>query len=308
MGTTIEIQLPPDDLPLSEKAFGEFARLDQLLSNYKSDSEISQLNSGQAVDVSPSTREILELSQRLAQETQGYFDPALGAVTQDAYGFQYLTPKKPNEQKLTRARKVSGWSKFQLTAGPLQLPRGLKIDLGGIGKGYAVDQVRKILEASQVKEGLIAASGDIYCFHPCHVAVRQAKGEDAPMLGRGHLKFSKFAISTSGRDIRSNAKGDVHHLISPKHGKPVSHWKSLTLISQEWSNARLDAWTTALFVMPEEEALLALSGMPEVQFLIQTSEDRVILSQDWIGQFCDWSWSMVLNESNIMTVQQKKKN
>lgn len=144
MGTTIEIQLEKQNLSLSEQGFLEFSRLDNLLSTYKPDSEISRLNRGESLKVIPSTREILELSQKLAQETQGFFDPTLGALTQEAYNFKEISPQKPSEQKLTRARQQTGWTKFQLKKDPLQLPQGLQIDLGGIGKGYAVDQVRKI--------------------------------------------------------------------------------------------------------------------------------------------------------------------
>ena len=308
MGTVIEIQLDKQNLSLSEEGFLEFARLDEALSVYKPESEISRLNSGQVVSLSPSTRQILELSRQLAEDTGGYFDPTLGSLTQEAYGFQNRSPQKPSEQILTRARQQSGWAKLQLKGDPLQLPKGLKLDLGGIGKGFAVDRVRKIFDSHPINKGLIAASGDIFCYHPCFLAVRQTKGESALILGQGNLKSANIAISTSGRDVRANTKGDVHHLISPKSGKPVSHWRSLTLISPFLNNALLDAWTTALFVMPEDEALLALSGMDEVQFLVQKSDEKLIVSQDWFAQFRDWTWNVDLNDSSIMTVQQKKKN
>ena len=307
MGTIIEVQVPKANLTMSEQAFAEFSRLDHLLSSYKPQSEISRLNRGEVVTLSPSTQEILELSRKFAIETKGYFDPTLGALTQEAYSWKTQNPTQPTEQKLQRARGLSGFEKWETLKNPMQLRQGLKIDLGGVGKGYAVDQVRKVFEENKVNEGLIAASGDIYCFQSCVLAVREASGETAPEVGSGHLTPGGRAISTSGRDIRSDKTGKVHHLLSPKSGMPVSHWRSLTIVAKD-SNASLDAWTTALFVMPEEEALLFLSGKSEWSFLIQTTEGKIVMSENWETQFLDWSWRADQKELSIMRVQQKKKN
>ncbi len=237
MGTLIEIRVPKSGLLASEEAFQVFADLDQKLSTFKRDSEISLLNRGKSLILSPETKEVLQISEVMKQRSGGFFDIQKGNV-----------------------------------GGPR--------DLGGVGKGFAVDKARKILKRAGVHYGLVAASGDIFCFHACKVAIRDPRLKTQKPLMQGILKSGGWAISTSGRDWRD-------HIVTPgTHEKP-NHWMSVTLISQAMSNAELDAWATALFAMPENRALKVLNSLDHVHYYIVTSEELILKSSHWREQFLE---------------------
>ena len=235
MGTSIEVRVPQDKLKVSEKAFQVFADLDKKLSTYKKNSEISRLNKGQSLRLSPETLEVLQLAETIKLRSGGYFD-------------------------IQKGRGPDG-------------PR----DLGGIGKGFAVDKARQALQSVGIKRGLIAASGDIYCFHACEVAIRNPKDRNKS-IALGRLKTGSWAITTSGRDWRD-------HIKNPDTGKHPRHWMSVTLISRSLSNAELDAWATGLFAMPEDKAFEVLQSLSKLDYFVITSSGKKQTSSRWTDRF-----------------------
>lgn len=272
MGTFMTVSLLEEQITHSESAFLLFEKLDNQLSTYKKDSEVSLFNSGKSVEFSEDSIALLRLSQIIFNETDGHFDIARGT------------------------------GKWKLKGQKVEAPLSLRLDFGGIGKGYALDQVKRLFRPLNIQYGILAASGDIFCFHPCFVGVRDPrKSLSQEIIGSGKLLDSGWSLTTSGSDQRGK------HIDNPKTKEPARVFLSVTLLGKE-SNAVLDAWATALFSMPEKKAFQKLSEKPHWHWLIIRSDGKIFSSVDWVYQFTDWSWREGISESSIIKVPAKKLN
>jgi len=188
------------------------------------------------------------------KKTQGYFDPSLGQLTRSTYGFGQKKEEVPSQKELKRAlRKVGGNNIEQLPNQWVRLKNNILLDFGGIGKGYAVDLVVNELTRLGVRRGQVSASGDIRCLSDCNIQVVDPFQPDQVMLLMKGLPAGS-SISTSGTYERYIQSKKNHHLLEPKTGQPSQSFVSVTLVGSI-SNAELDAWATALSVMPVREAL-----------------------------------------------------
>ena len=161
MGTLIHVTVEEENL--SDAVFREFATLDQTLSTYKSDSEISRLNRDFEVNASQVTREILERSLEMYRLSDGAFDVTIGSLTHTGYRFGYEDEHIPSLKEVERLGKTVTSRRIHIDREKIRIDPHTIIDLGGIGKGYAVDRAIGILERSGGDKGVIAASGDIGC-------------------------------------------------------------------------------------------------------------------------------------------------
>lgn len=151
----------------AEAAFTRIAQLNSVMSDYDTDSELSRLSqtagAGKAVRVSDDLWRVLTRSQKLARETEGAFDITCGPVV-SLWRKARREKKLPDAVKLAEARRAVGYDKLELDArnqtAHLKVPY-MRLDLGAIAKGYAVDEALRVLRARGIKSALVAGAGDM---------------------------------------------------------------------------------------------------------------------------------------------------
>ncbi len=270
MGTDVELLLDAPGSAESREAFAtiesEFERLEAILSRFRPESELSALNREGALDVSVELQHVLELALEARERTSGRFDPTVhDALVAAGYDRSFeLVAAEGERNGAPAAARCGGWVDIDPSNGHVQVEPGFRLDLGGIGKGYAVDQAVQLLALAG--PCLVSAGGDL--------AVRGDRTwpvgvEDGPTLG-----LDRGAIATSGRDRRRWRRGDEerHHLIDPLTGKPAaSDLLRVTVVAGSAVEAEVLAKT--LFIGGEQEALAA--GVPAV---LVTADGRTLLT------------------------------
>jgi thiamine biosynthesis lipoprotein len=209
MGTDVELLL---DAPQGDAALvaaeAEFHRLDKLLSRFRPDSELSRLNAEGSIDAGPDLVRVVRLSLEARNATSGLFDPTVhDALVAAGYDRTFDEIEAHGED--ARPRACGG--KIAIDGNRIELERGVRIDLGGIAKGDAVDQAAEML--APAGPCLVNAGGDL--------AVR---GGSWPVAVE-HLTvlLERGAIATSGTDRRRWTRNgrEQHHLIDPRTGEPA---------------------------------------------------------------------------------------
>lgn len=275
MGTLISVRL--DDENLSDKVFDLFGDLDQRLSTYKSDSEISRLNRNGDVHVSAVTHEVLERSVEMNRLTHGAFDVTIGSLSHGAYHFG-AKERLPTSAEIHHALTFVGGDHLKIDHDGIHVTPGTIIDLGGIGKGFAVDKSVELLLQHGVTKAVIAASGDIGCLGECEVKITD------PFHPNGFIatvtsSLARFAISTSGNYERYIRNKEHNHLLDPKTGKSEQRFASVTLMG-EGDNTALDALSTAVAVMDEKKGIALLQSMPDIHYYLVHNDGRVVQSKN----------------------------
>ena len=218
---------------------------------------------------------MLEISQEWAAKTNGAFDVTVGPVVW-LWGIGTEYAKVPSDEELAEARSHVGWQKLELdkstTSARLTEP-GMRLHLGAIAKGYAIDGLRAIFQKHHVKNALVSLGGSsIYAFgespkgKPWRIGIRHPRSEDAKEY-LAVAPLSDAALSSSGDYERYFEQDGVryHHIFDPATGRPAtSGVLGVTVIARGDHAGTLTAiLTTTLFVMGEEKgkAFLETSGI-----------------------------------------------
>jgi FAD:protein FMN transferase len=215
MGTDVEVLL---DAPAGveaqaalDRVESDFERLEQTLSRFRPDSELSRLNAaGRLEQASPDLVRVLELAVEAREATGGLFDPTVHDALVDTGYDRTFAEVPPDGPALPTARPCGG--AIRVDGQTIELGPGTRVDLGGIGKGYAVDRACDLLALAG--PCLVNAGGDL--------AVRGGSWPVGVSDGLT-LELSRGAIATSGRDRRCWRRGgqELHHLIDPTTGRPA---------------------------------------------------------------------------------------
>jgi thiamine biosynthesis lipoprotein len=142
-----------------------------------------------------------------------------------------------------------------------------------MGKGYAADKVAKYLSELNITSGIIALSGDIRCLQPCEVYLQSPFHEDT--FAKIRAKKPHLSISTSGTYRRYATKRSEHHLIDPKTATQGKAFVSVSLFSYA-NNAKIDAYATAVSVMPKKEALDFLKKHKEIGYILVEPHGNIV--------------------------------
>jgi thiamine biosynthesis lipoprotein len=244
MGTEVEIYVDADGAGEAlAAAETEFHRLEQLLSRFRQDSELSVLNRDGTIDASPDLARVVGLALEARQRTKGRFDPTIhDAVVSAGYDRSFELVPEDGAGATHPARCGGG---VQLVGSRIELDPGVRLDLGGIGKGYAVDRAAELLEPCG--PCLVNAGGDV-----------GVRGGSWPVGvdGAVTLELASGALATSGRDRRHwrRAGRELHHLIDPATGAPAqTDLLRATAVGSDAVEAEVLAkW---LFLAGESEAL-----------------------------------------------------
>jgi FAD:protein FMN transferase len=275
MGTEIELVL---DAPAGTAALAALAaaeaevhRLEHLLSRFDPDSELSQLNERGTMSVGPEMLELVTLALVARERTNGRFDPTIhDALVSAGYdrSFDRLPPH--GSAPSTTVAACGGDVDVDAGAATIALERGVRIDLGGIGKGYAADRAAAIL--ADAGPCLVDAGGDIaVCGRPWPVGVQTGDGVLTLELDRG-------GIATSGRDRRRWTRDgeERHHLIDPTSGRPADgDLLRVTVAAASATDA--EVLTKTLFLAGTAEARTQ-ADREAVPAVLVTRDGRTILA------------------------------
>ena len=254
----------------SSAAFDRVRDLNNVLSDYESSSELMRLcvtsKPGKPVVVSPELMTVLSHSQLVAEASNGAFDVTLGPVTK-LWRRARRQMELPAANDLQQARDTVGFLFLKLAPQSRSvelLKPSMRLDLGGIAKGYAADEALKVLRSKGITRVLVAASGDIAVGDPPPgkdgwiVAVESLTRKNVPDLS---LKLVNQAVSTSGDAYQSVeiAGRRYSHIVDPKTGLGLEQRSSVTIIAATGMQA--DALATAVTVLGPEAGLeLVCSG------------------------------------------------
>ncbi|OHD95672.1 MAG: thiamine biosynthesis protein ApbE [Sulfurimonas sp. GWF2_37_8] len=269
LGTFVSISADERYKKDVETAFGIIEDVEASLSSYRINSPISKLNEDKYAVLDALSYEALLLSQNYYHKTQGYFDITVGSITKDLYRFG-ADERLASERELQNATVAFHTLFFDKTQAKLQ--QNAKIDLGGMGKGFAVDKVAAFLKMQKIKDANIAASGDIRCLHKCKIDI-QDPFSDGVLLSLETLE-PDTAITTSGNYNRYVQNKSNNHLIDPKIKKSQQAFASITLISH-LPSSDIDAYATAASVMPPQKAYAFLDTLPLAYIIIETDTEYV---------------------------------
>jgi thiamine biosynthesis lipoprotein len=262
MGTLLDVALYHADrivgLAILREACREARRLETLLSRYLPTSELSHVNAraGQGVcDVSPEFFRVLSTAHRWAQWTHGAFDPTLGAL-HHLWREAARSGRLPEEPQVQASLREAGWSKLRLTP-PCQVEltaAGMALDLGGIGKGYAVDRMGCLLRQRGVRHALInfgesslSAIGPMPDGRAWPILVRNLDGA----VGGEALAILDQGVSSSATlsQTLTVAGRSLSHVIDPRCGRPLDQPLAVTALAPTATAA--EALSTALLVWHE---------------------------------------------------------
>jgi thiamine biosynthesis lipoprotein len=296
MGSSLEISIWSTDearaVAAAERVGQEFERLESLLSVWKPGSDVVRLNEAagkQPVAVSRETLEVLTAARIGGERTSGKFDITFGVLA-DIWKFDHdqdnIVPDRAAiDQRLPyvdfRAVQVNAANGTAFITTP-----GVRVHLGGVGKGYAVDVAVALLRGQGFGDFLIQAGGDIYAAGtnngaPWTLGIADPRG--------GHDAFAAVEItdatfSTSGDYERSFIKDGVryHHLIDPDRGEPARGCRSVTIVTDRAITG--DVLSTGVFIMGPSDGMALIERLPNVEGVIVTASNEVLISSGLKGR------------------------
>jgi FAD:protein FMN transferase len=287
MGTEISVYLWHDDPVEGRKAleevFGEVERINQLMSTYIEDSRISLINREAAngpVDAGPELTQLILRSLDISILTLGAFD-----ITYDSVGqyYDFHERKRPDEATI---KKELGSINYRLVHADAATntvsfeKQGVRINLGGIAKGYTVEQGVKLLRRHGVRNAIVTAGGDSRLIgdrrgKPWMVGIRDPRREGVVAVS---IPLVDEAISTSGdyeRYFDEDGKR-YHHIIQPATGEPANGVHSATIVGPD--AVITDALSTSVFIMGVDKGLRLIATLPDYEGIVIDADGRLFYS------------------------------
>ena len=292
MGTVVQVTIWTDDEPGAAQAaqavFAEFRRLDAMMTTWTPDSEISKINAaagtGKAVPVSDEAYAVIARALQVSKASQGVFD-----ITVGAYGGLWkfdedMDGTLPDPAEVLKRKKLVNWKDVVLDKRrhTVRLKRaGMKITLGGIAKGYAVDRAAALLDKAGFASFIVQAGGDMYVSGdkngtPWVVGVRDPRGARDQSFAVAPIKDHSF--STSGDYERAFVKDGVryHHILDPRTAQPARASRSVTIMAKDAFTA--DAWSKVLFILGAKQAMALVEKLPDFDAVFVDADNHVIMS------------------------------
>ena len=269
-----------------DEAEAEIQRLDELLSTGNEESEIAQLNQNKSAILSEDAGYLVERALELNKETDGAFDIAIYPVM-EAWGFPTQNYQVPTADTLESLLKLADASQiiYDENSRKISFDReGMKIDLGGIAKGYTSSRIMDIYKENNISSGLVNLGGNVQALgtkpdgSKWRVAV-QSPDDTEDYLGI--LSVEDKAVITSGgyeRYFEQDGK-TYHHIINPKTGYPAENGlTSVTVVSEDGTLA--DGLSTSLFIMGKEEAIeFWKAHSEEFDIIMLTDEGKLYVTE-----------------------------
>ena len=288
MGTAIRVELWHEDKTVAQAAMdavmAEMHRIDRAMSVFKPDSEISAINRDAAKAPMRVSQEMFDLIARAIEFSEmsgGAFDITFSSV---GYLYDYRKGVKPSDTEIAKALPGINYRHLKLDRQNRTIyfaRSGVRIDLGGIAKGYAVDNCITLLKARGVREALVSAGGDSRVLgdrhgRPWMIGIRDPRNRDGNVAV---IPLADAAISTSG-DYERYFEADgvrYHHIINPKTGKSASGVRSVTVIGPD--SLTNEGLTKSVFILGPARGLALIETMIGIDAIVVDDQGKLYYSK-----------------------------
>lgn len=293
MGNRFEISVVSEDEEWAnariDEAVFEIKRIEKLLTTYHNESETSLINEFagiRPVKVSQEIFDLIKRSIRISELTSGAFDLTYGSLDKRFWNFDTKMTSLPNAETAKEMVKLIDYRKIILCDQDCSVflkDKGMRIGFGGIGKGYAADKAKAVLEKNGVESGIVNAAGDLIAWGSQANGTSWTAGIADPNASNkpfSQLTISNLAIATSGNYEKfALINGEKYsHTIDPKSGFPVKGIKSVTIIS---TIAELsDAMATPIMVMGIKAGMDLINQIRNIGCIIIDENDHLYTSND----------------------------
>ena len=293
MGNAFEITVVGADEVLAyqqiDSAIGEIKRIEQLFTTFKTDSQTNLINNNagiQAVKVDEEVFNLIERSLRISRITNGFFDITYGGVDKSLWNFDRSMTRLPDSETAKKLVYLINYQNVILNRENSTVylkEKGMRIGFGGIGKGYAAEMAKNVLQKQGVGSGIINASGDLTVWgtqadgKPWTIGIANP---DQARLPFSYLNLTDTAIATSGNYEKYVKVGGkkYSHTINPKTGMPITGIKSVTVICP---NAEIaDAMATPISIMGVKAGLEMINQIHQIECIIIDDKNKIFTSKN----------------------------
>jgi thiamine biosynthesis lipoprotein len=293
MGNRFAFTVVSDDAAWAQEridaAIAEIDRIEQLLTTFKDTSQTNKINSNAGVAPVKVDVEVFNLiarSIKISDLTQGAFDISYGAIDKSLWNFDLNMTQLPDEETARQSVRLINYQNIilnQVDTTVFLKEKGMRIGFGGIGKGYAADRAKHVMQQQGVTSGIVNAAGDLITWgiqpdgKPWTIAIADPN-QKLPHFST--MNISNMAIATSGnyeKFAMINGKR-YSHTIDPKTGLPVSGIKSVTVMNPSAELA--DAMATPIMVMGVKAGLHLVNQLEHLACVIVDDNDRLFTSKN----------------------------
>jgi thiamine biosynthesis lipoprotein len=270
-------------------AVNEIKRIEKLLTTFSEDSETNLINNNAGITPVRVSEEIIlliERALRISSVTQGAFDISYGSVDKSLWNFDTTMLALPNIEQAKESVKLINYKNIIIDkiAGTVFLKeKGMRIGFGGIGKGYAAEKAKALMQAEGVESGVVNASGDLTTWGHMPNGDKWTIGIVHPEMANSvfsYMNVSDLSVATSGnyeKFIVIDGK-KYSHTINPKTGLPVTGIKSVTIVS---SNAEVaDAMATPVMIMGIEAGMYMINQIKDIEAIIIDENNTLYASKN----------------------------
>ena len=293
MGNRFEISVVTDDKNWAEKqidkAVSEISRIEQLLTTFNESSQTNQINANAGIKPVAVDKEVFDLVRRslkISALTQGAFDISYGSIDKRFWNFDIHMTVLPDKEIAKRSVQLINYRNIILDEENCTVflkQKGMRIGFGGIGKGYAAERAKQLLQQNGISCGVVNAAGDLTTWgaqpdgRPWTIGIADPNAKEHPFSS---LSVSNMAVATSGNyEKYATINGKKYsHTIDPKTGFPVSGIKSVTIICASAELA--DAMATPVMVMGIEAGLGMINQMKEIACIIIDDDNSIYTSSN----------------------------
>ncbi|CAC9973000.1 FAD:protein FMN transferase [Flavobacterium panici] len=294
MGGRFDISIVAKDSLTAEQnineVIAEITRIENLISDWKPDSQVSQVNQNAGIKPIKVDREVFELTQRaikLSQITNGGFDVSFAAMDR-IWKFDGSMTEMPSAEAIKKSVEKVGYKNIILDSVEstifLKL-KGMKIGFGALGEGYATDKCRAMMIAKGIQAGIINGSGDMSTWgkqpngQPWKIGITNPFKPEKVLAV---VPLNQGAVTTSGsyeKFVVFNGKR-YSHIINPATGYPATGLCSVTVFGPNAETA--NGLSTSLMVLGQKEGLLLLQKFPEYSCVMIADNGKVIKSKNFV--------------------------
>lgn len=293
MGNRFEITVVNDDKDIAEQhintAIEEIRRIEKLLTTFDDNSQTNRINAAAGVHPVKVDKEVFDIiyrSNKIATLTQGAFDITYGSIDKRFWNFDTTMTALPDKEAALNAVRLINYNNVILDekASTVFLKeQGMRIGFGGIGKGYAAERAKMLLQQRGVKSGIINAAGDLSAWgnqpdgQPWTIGIADPERANQPF---SYCDINNMAVATSGnyeKYVIIDGK-KYSHTIDPKTGYPVTGIKSVTILCPNAEVA--DAMTTPVIIMGIKAGLNLINQMKGIACIIIDNNDTIYTSNN----------------------------
>ena len=293
MGNRFEITAVSDDADIANKcidaAVAEISRIERLFTTFDDFSQTNKINRNAGVEPVNVDREVFNLVKRsikISELTQGAFDITYGSIDKRLWNFDQNMTSLPDKEIARQMVSLINYRNIVLDEQNCTVflrEKGMRIGFGGIGKGYAAERAKQVMQALGVESGIVNASGDLNAWgmqpngEPWTVGVANP---DASHEVFSYMNISGLAVATSGNYEKFIVvDGEKYsHTIDPKTGLPITGIKAVTIIT---TNAELaDAMATPVMIMGIRAGMDMINQMKNIEAIIIDDNNQIYTSNN----------------------------